>query len=53
MNLSPSLRTFGTSVNERFGGVEETGIIITIKELYQAKISRHVHTYKPDEQNED
>jgi hypothetical protein len=49
MNLSPSMRTFGTSINERFGGVEETGIIITIRELYQAKISRHVHSYKPNE----
>ncbi len=49
MNLSPSMKTFGTSVNERFGGVEETGIIITIKELYQAKINRHVHSYNPNE----
>ncbi|SFE20420.1 GNAT family N-acetyltransferase [Thermophagus xiamenensis] len=49
MNLSPSMRTFGTAVNERFGGVEETGIIITIKELYQAKVNRHVHSYKPNE----
>lgn len=49
MNLSPSMKTFGTSVNERFGGVEETGIIITIKELYQAKVTRHVHTYNPNE----
>jgi hypothetical protein len=49
MNLSPSMKTFGTSVNERFGGVEETGIIITIKELYQTKVTRHVHTYNPNE----
>lgn len=52
MNLSPSMKTFGTSVNERFGGVEETGIIITIKELYQAKVTRHVHTYNPNEPHE-
>jgi len=52
MNLSPSMKTFGTSVNERFGGVEETGIIITIKELYQAKVTRHVHTYKPNESSD-
>jgi hypothetical protein len=52
MNLSPSMKTFGTSVNERFGGVEETGIIITIQELYQAKINRHVHSYKPNEPQE-
>jgi hypothetical protein len=49
MGLSPSMKTFGTAVNERFGGVEETAIIITIKELYQAKISRHVHTYTPNQ----
>ncbi|MDI3520325.1 MAG: hypothetical protein PWR04_313, partial [Anaerophaga sp.] len=52
MNLSPSMRTFGTAVNERFGGVEETGIIITIKDLYQAKINRHVQSYKPNEPHE-
>jgi hypothetical protein len=46
------MRTFGTAINERFGGVEETGIIITIKELYQAKISRHVHSYKPKESDQ-
>lgn len=49
MSLSPSMKTFGTAVNERFGGVEETGIIITIKELHEAKISRHVHTYTPNQ----
>jgi len=48
MNLSPSMKTFGTAVNERFGGVEETGIIITIKELYQAKVKRHVNSYTPN-----
>ncbi|MFW6267665.1 MAG: GNAT family N-acetyltransferase [Marinilabiliaceae bacterium] len=50
MNLSPSMKTFGTAVNERFGGVEETGIIITIKELYQAKVKRHVNSYTPNNQ---
>ncbi|WP_062126622.1 GNAT family N-acetyltransferase [Geofilum rubicundum] len=45
MNLSPSMKTFGTAVNDGFGGVEETGIIITIKELYEAKINRHVDSY--------
>jgi hypothetical protein len=27
MNLSATMRTFGTSVNEHFGDVEETGIL--------------------------
>ena len=49
MNLSPSMRTFGTAVNDRFGDVEETGIIITVKELYQKKTDRHMGTYNPDE----
>ncbi|MCU4165085.1 GNAT family N-acetyltransferase [Carboxylicivirga caseinilyticus] len=49
MNLSPSMRTFGTAINDRFGDVEETGIIITINELYKQKVGRHVTTFKPDE----
>ena len=45
MTLSPSMRFFGTAVNTHFGDVEETGIIITIKELYKEKTDRHVLTY--------
>jgi len=43
MNLSPTMKTFGTSVNERFGDVEETGILIRIKDIYPAKTDRHIH----------
>ena len=46
MNLSPSMKTFGTTVNKEFGSVEETGIMITIADLYQDKIGRHVSTYQ-------
>jgi len=49
MGLSPSMRTFGTAINDRFGGVEETGIIITIKDLYSQKVGRHVSSYKKKE----
>ncbi|HKL72345.1 MAG TPA: GNAT family N-acetyltransferase [Marinilabiliaceae bacterium] len=49
MSLSPSMKTFGTAVNEEFGEVEETAIIITIKELYAAKINRHVASYNPND----
>ncbi len=49
MNLSPSMRSFGTAVNDRFGDVEETGIIIPIEELYKGKTERHVETYNPNE----
>lgn len=41
MSLSPSMRVFGTSLNQDFGGVEETGILITISDLYKEKIERH------------
>jgi len=46
MNLSPSMKTFGTVINPEFGNVEETGIMITNKDLYQSKIERHVSTYQ-------
>ena len=46
MNLSPSMRTFGTALNKSFGEVEETGIMITIDDIYQAKKERHISTYQ-------
>jgi hypothetical protein len=46
MNLSPSMKTFGTIINHEFGGVEETGILITVADLYPEKLQRHVSTYK-------
>lgn len=45
MSLSPSMKTFGTAVNDEFGGVEETGIILPIRELYEGKVNRHVNSY--------
>lgn len=42
IKLSPSMRTFGTCVNPHFGGVEETGILIKIDEIYASKKDRHV-----------
>lgn len=48
MNLSPSMKTFGTVLNDRFGDVEETGIIVTIKDIYDAKRDRHIETYIKD-----
>lgn len=47
MNLSPSMRTFGTVLNRTFGDVEETGIMITVNDLYTAKVERHVMNYVP------
>ena len=45
MNLSPSLKTFGTVLNPYFGDVEETAIMITINDLYKKKVERHVSSY--------
>jgi hypothetical protein len=45
MNLSPSLKTFGTVSNQYFGDVEETAIMITINDLYKKKVERHIHSY--------
>ncbi|MFZ5430047.1 MAG: GNAT family N-acetyltransferase [Bacteroidota bacterium] len=45
MNLSPSMKTFGTVVNDNFGDVLETGIILTVSDLYEAKVGRHIETY--------
>lgn len=41
MNLSPSMRVFGTVANPDFGNVEETGILITIADIYENKSERH------------
>lgn len=48
MNLSPTMRTFGTFINHKFGHVEETGIMITLKDIYIEKINRHLASYKKD-----
>jgi len=45
MNLSPSMKTFGTVINDTFGDVLETGIILTVSDLYAAKVGRHIETY--------
>ena len=48
MGLSSTMKTFGTSMNDEFGDVEETGILITIKDIYDKKISRHMVSYIRD-----
>ena len=46
MNLSSTMKTFGTALNRGFGDVEETGIIITIGDIFEIKKDRHIDTYK-------
>ncbi len=42
MNLSPTMKVFGTSINKDFGGVEETGIMVNISDIYPEKIERYI-----------
>lgn len=46
MNLSPTMKSFGTAANPHFGDVEETGIIIKINDIYDEKKIRHIQSYK-------
>ena len=48
MNLSPTLRSFGTALNPGFGKVEETGILVTISDMFEEKVKRHL-TYDKDD----
>lgn len=41
MNISPSMKTFGTAINPDFGGVLETGIMVNIGDIYPEVIERH------------
>ena len=43
MHLSPSMKTFGTAVNPDFGGVEETGIMVTLEDVYEDKKKRYIY----------
>jgi hypothetical protein len=45
MNLSSSMMTFGTAINDHFGGVEETGMLITIQDIYEKKKNRYFYSY--------
>lgn len=48
MSLSPTMRMFGTAVNDEFGNVEETGILLTISEILEEKKLRHIASYHPE-----
>ena len=45
MNLSSTMRVFGTAINPTFGGVEETGILVRISDIYESKKERHINSY--------
>jgi len=47
MSLSPTMRMFGTAINDEFGNVEESGILLTVDEILDEKKRRHIDSYHP------
>ena len=45
LSLSPTMRMFGTAINDGFGDVEETGILIAVDEILEEKRVRHIESY--------
>ena len=45
MNLSPTMKLFGTAINYGFGDVEETGILIAMDEILEDKRVRHIDSF--------
>lgn len=45
IGLSPTMRMFGTAINDEFGNVEETGIFFAVDEIFEEKKGRHIDTY--------
>ena len=45
MSLSPTMRMFGTAINDGFGDVEETGILIAVDEILEEKRIRHIESF--------
>jgi hypothetical protein len=43
MNLSSTMLYFGTSLNPGFGEVEESGILVTLDDVYDIKKDRHLN----------
>lgn len=50
MNLSPTMRMFGTAINYGFGDVEETGILIAVDEILEEKRMRHIESFVKNDQ---
>ena len=48
MNLTSTMRNFGTAINPGFGNVQETGILVSIGDIYDRKKERHIATYRKE-----
>jgi len=42
------MKFFGTSLNSNFGDVEESGILLTINDIYDGKKDRHINNIITD-----
>lgn len=49
MSLSPTMKMFGTAINDEFGDVEESGIFFAISDIFEEKKQRHIGTYSPSD----
>lgn len=45
MCLSPTMKIFGTAINDEFGDVEESGMLITIADIWADKHDRYFDSY--------
>lgn len=50
MMLSPTMKMFGTAINDEFGDVEESGILITISDIFAEKHQRYIDSFMEGEQ---
>ncbi len=52
MGLSPTMKLFGTAINDGFGDVEETGILIALDEIFESKRKRHIDSFISEHRHE-
>ena len=45
MNLSPTMRSFGTAINAEFGNTDETGLLLTLRDIVPEKKARYFESY--------
>lgn len=45
IGLSSTMKIFGTAINYDFGNVEETGLLITVDEIYEDKHQRYIDSF--------
>ena len=45
MNLSPTMIFFGTGINDEFGDIYDSGILVTFEDMYPEKRKRHADSF--------